>query len=296
MKMQDFRFGRADNGQEFVEFAEGPTKTRTGGLSTKPRDFLPRMFETGGERCPVKLFKEYKRRRPLELQNEGPFYLSINHKRKLNAQIWYTVQRMGVNKINTMMKTLVEGTTLETSGKKFTNHSARKTLVGKLKKARVERAGIAKITGHRNIQSIDDYDEADEQEQCELSMAISSRNNSSAGMIIPVSQHPCQIQNNPGLKLNEAVSLDVHRCTVFQRQHSENTQVLQPFPSVTPSVAGFSSSQSSNAALTLGSHGQINKFNSCTVAFNFNKSPGTIPLRKRRYIIDPKRFRERLNI
>jgi hypothetical protein len=73
------------------------------------------MFETGGERCPVQLFKEYKRRRPSQFQNEGPFYLPINHKRKQNAQIWYTVQPMGVNKINLIMKTLVEGTTLETS-------------------------------------------------------------------------------------------------------------------------------------------------------------------------------------
>ena len=287
MKMQDFRFGRADNGKEFVEFAEGPTKTRPGGLSTKSRDFLPRMFETGGERCPVRLFKEYKSRRPSDLQSQGPFYLSINHKRKPNNQIWYTVQAMGVNKINAIMKTLVEGTALETSGKRFTNHSARKTLVGKLKKARVERAGIAKITGHRNIQSIDDYDEGDEEEQCELSMAISSRNNSSAREIVPVSEFPNWQINSP--IFNEAVSLDSHGPSTsmlhFPRHQSGNNQVLQRFPS----VAGFSNSQSSNAALTLGSQAQVNTFNGCTVAFNFNKSPISpvvIPSRKRRYTIE----------
>ena len=59
----------------------------------------------------------------------------------------------------------------------FTNHSARKTVVSKLNKANVERSGIVKVTGHKNIQSLDDYDEANENEQRQLSYAISGRNN-----------------------------------------------------------------------------------------------------------------------
>ena len=34
-----------------------------------------------------------------------------------------------------------------------------------MKKANLERSSIAKVTGHRNIQCLDDYDEADEDEQ-----------------------------------------------------------------------------------------------------------------------------------
>ena len=75
-----------------------------------------------------------------------------------------------------MMKTTVAGTSLEESHKKFTNHSARKTTVSKLKKANVERSDIVKVTGHRSVQSLDDYDEADEEEQRRLSSAISKRN------------------------------------------------------------------------------------------------------------------------
>lgn len=100
---------------------------------------------------------------------------------------------MGVNKINVIMKSLVEGTTLEENGKRFTNHSARKTLVGKLKKAGVERAGIAKVTGHRCIQYIDDYDEGDEQEQCQLSLAILQRNNAPQMPIV----HPVDDDQRP---------------------------------------------------------------------------------------------------
>ena len=54
---------------------------------------------------------------------------------------------------------------LEESHKKFTNHSARKTTISKLKKANVERSDIVKVTGHRSVQSLDDYDEADQEEQ-----------------------------------------------------------------------------------------------------------------------------------
>ena len=42
-----------DDGLEFVEFSEGPTKTRPGGLSAKPSQFQPKMFQTGEGKCPV---------------------------------------------------------------------------------------------------------------------------------------------------------------------------------------------------------------------------------------------------
>ena len=74
------------------------------------------------------------------------------------------------------MKTTVVGTSLEEGHKQFTNHSARKTTVSKPKKANVERSDIVRVTGHRSVQSLDDYDEADEEEQRRLSIAITKRN------------------------------------------------------------------------------------------------------------------------
>jgi len=91
--------------------------------------------------------------------------------------VWFKVQPMGENKINDMMKSIVADTILESSDKKFTNHSARKTVVSKLKKANVEWSGIVKVTGHKNIQSLNDYNEANEDEQRQLLYAISGRNN-----------------------------------------------------------------------------------------------------------------------
>ena len=84
MKMEDFQLCKNDEGMEFVQFTEGPTKTRQGGLQSKNRDFQPRMFSVGGERCPVALFKQFVERRPLNMRWSGPFYLSIKRNRKLN--------------------------------------------------------------------------------------------------------------------------------------------------------------------------------------------------------------------
>ena len=162
MKVDNFQLCKDDNGVEFVQFTEGQTKTRQGGLHTKHRDFQPRMFALVGERCPVALFKQFVTRRPQKLKTTGPFYLSIKTHRRPDDNVWFKVQPMGENKINDMRKSIVADTILKSSDKKFSNHSARKTVVSKLKKANVERSGIVKVTGHKNIQSSDDYDEANE--------------------------------------------------------------------------------------------------------------------------------------
>ena len=169
MKIDDFQLSRDDNGVEFLQFTEGIFKTRQGGLHFKNRVFNPRMFAVGEDRCPVAVFKQFVNHRSSTLRKAGLFYLSIKTNPNPDDSVWFKVQPMGVNKINEMMKNLAADTVLESSDKKFANHNARKTVVSKLKKAKVDRFGIFKITGHKNIQSLNDYDEADEDEQRQLS-------------------------------------------------------------------------------------------------------------------------------
>ena len=78
MRLEDFRIMKGDDGLEFAEFAEMPTKTRPGGLKAKPRQFQPKMFQTGGERCSVVLFRQYISRRPPNLRTSGPGILSLD--------------------------------------------------------------------------------------------------------------------------------------------------------------------------------------------------------------------------
>ena len=49
--------------------------------------------------------------------------------------------------------------------KRITNHSARITVVKKLKSSGIRKCGIKNITGHTSAQGLDDYDSGDEREQ-----------------------------------------------------------------------------------------------------------------------------------
>ena len=72
---------------------------------------------------------------------------------------------MGEKTITNIMNVSVAGTSLKKLRKKFTNHCARKTTVRKLKKAKiVSSEHIVSVTGHRGINFLNDYDEADEEE------------------------------------------------------------------------------------------------------------------------------------
>ena len=53
MFVEDFSLNRDDQGTEQVTFEENAAKTRQGGLRKKRRAIQPKMFATGGPRCPV---------------------------------------------------------------------------------------------------------------------------------------------------------------------------------------------------------------------------------------------------
>ena len=65
-----------DSSVKYVTFREGPARARQGGIRIVQRAVKPKMFATGGERCPVMLFEEMISRRPPELKTHGPFYLT----------------------------------------------------------------------------------------------------------------------------------------------------------------------------------------------------------------------------
>ena len=94
-------------------------------------------------------------KRPQELREKGPFYLAIIENPKTN--VWYKKQRLGVNSIDNMMKSVVKNTPLEKSKKRLTSHSARKTVVKKLRAASVERQSIIQVTGHANEKSLNTH-------------------------------------------------------------------------------------------------------------------------------------------
>ena len=144
-----------------VRLCENPTKTRTGGLKAKHRKTPQEMWATdGGPRDPVRLFEEFLRRRPLEMRTSGPLYLAIIRRPK--TADWYAKYRMGEHKLGFILKTLAQA--IDVDRKHIVNHSTRKTVVTKLKKAGQPRHKIIQITGHASECLLDDYDEIDEDE------------------------------------------------------------------------------------------------------------------------------------
>jgi len=81
---------------------------------------------------------------------------------------------MGKNTIYTIMKTMKKNSLLKDlcPEENLTNHSARKTVVKKLKSSGIPKCEIKNITGHASANGLDDYDSGDEREQQIISRAI----------------------------------------------------------------------------------------------------------------------------
>ena len=75
----------------------------------------------------------------------------------------------------TTWKTSYQKSPLETS-KHITNHSARKTLVKRLKQNNVAKSEIISIAGHSTEAGLDPYDSGDEKQQQAISNAIDNCN------------------------------------------------------------------------------------------------------------------------
>ena len=136
-------------------------------VAANERKFNPKMWATGHEeRCPVMLFEEYVAQRQSAMcLSDSPFWLAINYNPS-NGKFLKN-QKMGVKKINGLMKAMVENIS-NASGQKYTNHSNRKTLITK-------RSDIGQLSGHRNVQSLDSYAATPQETQQRMSSIISKQ-------------------------------------------------------------------------------------------------------------------------
>ena len=171
MTVSDFQFKKDDFGNEFVTFAEGITKTLQSGLHEKHRLIQPKMFSTDTSRCPVNIFKLYLSKRPSQLCSSGPLYLSIIHEPVSNS-LWYKNVPMGQHTINSIMKRMIENSSHRNSDKRLTNHSARETLVKKLRQNYIPKSEIIGITGYTSETVLDAYGSGNEEQQLAISNAI----------------------------------------------------------------------------------------------------------------------------
>ena len=73
LRVEDIKFVRnpTDGTTEYIEWNEGHTKIRQGGLVKTYRRVTQRMFATGDKNCPVNLLEILLSKRPAGLKNHG---------------------------------------------------------------------------------------------------------------------------------------------------------------------------------------------------------------------------------
>ena len=99
----DVQLRQTTNGEEFLEYTERQTKTRTGENPRDVRQINPKMFSVqGSERDPVTVYKFYAEKRQSEMNdNNVPCYLAVNNCKKQDcSKPWFKKSAVGVNKLN----------------------------------------------------------------------------------------------------------------------------------------------------------------------------------------------------
>ena len=91
------------NGNEYLVYNGGQTKTRSDVDASNVRKVSPKMFSIGSEQDPVAVYKIYRDKRPKNMMpDDASFYLGINYPRKGSSKnIWFKAASIGVKKLNT---------------------------------------------------------------------------------------------------------------------------------------------------------------------------------------------------
>ena len=179
----DVKLCQTSTGEEYLEFNERETKTRSGNDPPNVRAIAPKTFAVpNNEKCPVKAYKVYTEKRPAEMKtDDAPFYLAVNNVKYGSDKPWFKKAPVGVNKLNTLMKTMAQKARL---GPNFKNHSGRKTMIQTLVNNDVPPTDIMQMPGHKNVQSITSYSTVSQKQQLNLSHTLTGL---SSGEVAPQS-------------------------------------------------------------------------------------------------------------
>ena len=143
----------------YLEFKERKSKTRQDGSLT--RAVTPKFYENNSQRsrCIIRIYDFYASKRPVDYSApENAFYLAANTKfntsNQAKEQTRFTRGPVGIHKLSTILRRMKSACNLKGN---ITNHSARKTLVQTLVNKQIPATDIAQLTGHCNLQSINNY-------------------------------------------------------------------------------------------------------------------------------------------
>ena len=167
----DIKLCQTSTGQEYLELNEREIKTCSGNDPRNVRAIARKMFAVpNNEKCPVKAYKVYTEKRPAEMKtDDAPFYLAVNNVKSGSGKPWFKKSPVGVNKLNTLMKTMAQKAGL---GPNFKNHSGRKTMIQTLINNDVPPTDITQLPGYKNIQSITSYSTVSQKQELNMSHTL----------------------------------------------------------------------------------------------------------------------------
>ncbi|XP_041862003.1 uncharacterized protein LOC121652924 isoform X2 [Melanotaenia boesemani] len=172
LTMTSFNIQRDEAGVEYVSLAQNPDaknhKDPNNPHKQSLRGFM--LARPGDPLCPVQSFKKYISKCPPDAKS---FYLHPKRSITTASDVWYSREPMGVHYLGDMLKRISEEVGLS---RIYTNHSLRRTAVGRLSDAGLETRQIRSVTGRRCESSLQAYRAPSVQEKQEWSNILSSCN------------------------------------------------------------------------------------------------------------------------
>ncbi|KAL3855020.1 hypothetical protein ACJMK2_014251 [Sinanodonta woodiana] len=171
---------------------------------------------------------------------ESPFFLSVNVENPKPGQCWYKKTPMGINKLYGIMKKMMTDTGLSLTDKRITPYSVRKHLIQKLNDEGIPANHIVQISGHKNINSLNNYSNLNPAQSRNISNILSNVPalhviqpviRETAPPVAPATVSSCtkEFQSIPGYEFsgiltNAVIHGDVH---IHLQQRSETQSLSQ---------------------------------------------------------------------
>ena len=138
--------------------------------------------------------------------DDSPFFLAINYTRVANSSTpCFKAVPMGSNKLNSLMKTMAEKADL--NAENLTNQSAWKQMTQKLNDHEVPPTHIMQISGHTNVQSLNNFSSRSEKQQWDISNIMSASTSASGSLAIQETKEVSLLTSGNQQSPQQALSL-----------------------------------------------------------------------------------------
>ena len=176
----DFKIVTVNDKRSLTIVKERTTKTRNGKTLCDLRNGTPKLAELKGSKaCPVKVWETVLKHRPAKFKEEiSPLFLrpmstnpTIQYDPSSSKQ-WFFNSRVGIKEIGKVLPKAVAAASIDVSGRKITNTSARKAVAAALLRNNTPAKAIMFKMGHKNIASLLRYDDTDADQEGKVTASL----------------------------------------------------------------------------------------------------------------------------